>query len=210
MPDLDLLLRAADPADLHPTAVAEALALATCTAEPGVLPDLRPQRRRRLSRPAVIGAVVGGLVLTGGVAAAAPALFDFFGTDSPVVSTVQFEVPGADASCSLFLNVVPADGTTHTDVNGLNAGGGSAATFDRADFDAVEAFVRSHDWSGVVAEVDPFAGTNAGTDPDGTVTVEGNYVPGVSAAVEQVLAENGLNTTRSAILVETTQCGIRS
>lgn len=212
MPDLDHLLHAADPADLTPGAGQEARALATHAAalgtEPGAAPGAEP-RRRRVARPALIGAVAGALVLTGGVATAAPALLDFFGADSPVVSTVRFDVPGADASCSVYLNVVPADGTTYTDDSGLDAGGGSAATFDRADFDAVEAFLGTHDWSAVIAEVDPFADTTVESDPAGTTTMRGS-VTSISSAVAEVLTDNGLNGTGSAILVETSRCGIGS
>lgn len=207
MRDLDQLLRGADPADLDPAVTQEATALASYAAAFAASSDRPTRNRRVLSRPALVAAVAGGLVFTGGVAAAAPTLLDFFAADSPVVSTVRFDVPGADASCSVFLNVVPADGTTYTDDSGLDAGGGSAATFDRADFDAVEAFLRSHDWSGVIDQADPFGDTTVEADPDGTVRMQGSYID-ISGPVEQVLADNGLNTTKSAILVQTQQCGV--
>lgn len=207
-PDLDLLLGRADPAAVDSTVAQEATALASCAASLAAVEPRPPGRMRRgLSRPALIGAMAGGLVLTGGVAAAAPTLLDFFAADSPVVDTVRFDLPGGDASCSVFLNVVPADGTTYTDDSGRDAGGGSAASFDRADFDAVEAFLRTHDWSGLLAQLDPFGGTTVQSDPDGAMTMQGSF-NGVSAAVEQVLADNGLNTTNSAILVETARCGV--
>ncbi|WP_435737732.1 hypothetical protein V5D56_03765 [Cellulosimicrobium sp. PMB13] len=204
MNDLDTLLRSADPGRTSPHArdAAERLA-ATAPLLATTAPDDR-SAGRRVTRPVLVTAVGGALVLTGGLAVAAPSLLDLFGAGSPVVETVELEVPGG--SCSVFLNVVPADGAVHADSSGGETSGGSAETFDQAEFDAVEAFLRTHDWSDVMAEAAPFGGTSVTSDGSEGGTVEGSFTS-VKEPVEEVLAAHGLNATGSAILVESAECG---
>jgi hypothetical protein len=209
MDDLTTLLHDADPG--HVSTAAGAAAEELASAAP-LLAETAPDDRRtglHATRPVLVGAVVGGLVLTGGLAAAAPSLIDLFSDDSPVVTSVEFEVPSgaAEASCSLFLNVVPADGQVHADSSGGETSGGSPETFDQAELDAVETFLRTHDWSDVIAEVAPFDGTTVTSDELGGTSLEGSFTS-IKDAVEEALAAEGLNASGSAILVETSQCGV--
>lgn len=98
-----------------------------------------------------------------------------------MASAVEFEVGSGSASCSAFLNNVPADGTAYTDASGLVTRGGSASTFEQADFEATEAFLREHDWSSVIAQVDPFGDVTT-ESRDGGVAMAGPVRPVVSRA----------------------------
>ena len=135
------------------------------------------------------------------------ALLDLFSPSSPIVVTVPF---GQVGSCSAFVNVVPADGATHTDKSGVPVKAeGSAATFDQHEFDAAAAFVRSHDWSAVIAGIHPFAGVQATTTADGTSTMSGGPIDTdqLTTAVQATLTQNGLDTGGSAAIVTTGSCG---
>jgi hypothetical protein len=200
MTDLDARLRAADPANLTLDATHAAQDLA------GQVGGLAPAARRfgRVRRPVLVGAVVGGLALSGGAAFAAPALIDLFSSSSPIAVTVPL---GDAGSCSLFVNVVPADGATHTDKTGLKITKGSAATFDQREFDATAAFVKSHDWSSVVAGTHPFADVHA-TTKDGTTSGSGVFdTDQITHAVQAELTQNGLDAGGSAAIVTTGMCG---
>lgn len=203
MTDLDARLRAADPARLTLDAADAAQDLAGRTA--GLAPGTR--RLARVRRPVLVGAVVGGLALTGGAAFAAPALLDLFSPSSPIAVTVPL---GDVGSCSAFVNLVPADGVTHTDKSGLDVKEGSAATYDQREFDAAAAFVKSHDWSSVVAGIHPFADVQV-TTTGGTSSVSGAFdTAQLTKAVKAVLAQNGLDAGGSAAIVTTGSCGTGS
>lgn len=203
MTDLDALLRAADPAYLTPDVADAARDLARRTS--GLVPDSR--RPGRVRRPVLVGAVVGALAIAGGMAFAATTHLDLFSPGSPITVTAPL---GDIGSCTVYVNLVPADGETHTDKSGLEVTRGSAATFDQHEFDVTVQFVQRYDWSSVVAKFDHSADVRV-TTPEGPSTVGGVFDPRqVTAVVQGVLAQNGIDTGGSAAVVTVSSCGLRA
>lgn len=205
MNDLDARLRTADPAaSLGPDAAQASINLA---ARAGTLTAPSPESWWR-RRPVVVAAVAGGIALAGTAAAAATVL-DLFSPDSDIAVTVEVEMPaGAEssASCTSYLNLVPANGQVYEDNAEGSTSGGSAETFDQADFDATVAYIRERDWSDLVA---PTMTATTSLTEDGETALEGEF-GGFAEIIEQELAANGLNTTGSAILVESASCEVGS
>ncbi|WP_454296091.1 hypothetical protein [Salana multivorans] len=214
-PDLDDLLRTADPAPPTTTqgpAVESALSglvASTRVSDPISLAARRPSRARRWAIPATVGLVlVGGTAAAGG--GALDGVFDLFSQDSPVHLSTSHELVGGTGGCGLFVNVLPADGEARTDESGLTIQSGSAATFDQTEYDAVLEFVESHDWESELAGLEwentvYLPGPNGGISGEGTVDLDV-----VTNRVTQVLDREGLNSTGSAELVTTASCGVSS
>lgn len=206
MNDLDARLRTADPAaTLGPDAAQGSVTLAARAAAVTAPAAPAPTSWWR-RRPVVTVLVAGGIALAG-TAAAAVTVLDLFSPNSDIAVTVEFEVPaGAQggASCTSYLNLVRADGQSYSDNDGFTTSGGSAESFDQADFDATVAYIRERDWTDLVAPT--LSGTTSLTG-DGEIALEGE-LGGVAEIVEAELAANGLNSTGSAILVETGSCQV--
>lgn len=222
--DLDELLTTADPAThyLHSGvgtvvdttelgAALDELVSDTSVAEPLQLPA---HRTRNTARPLTragrwVVPVAVGLVAVGGTAAATAAVLDFFSPDSPITVSEWVELPGgATHGCDLFYNVVPADGVSRTDANGLTVQEGSPDTFDASEFDAVVAFLAAHDWETELAGL-PWQDFGVTQAPDGSLEGSGSVdTAAIDARVADVLAHEGLNSGGSAHLVATVSCGV--
>ncbi|MFV0426400.1 MAG: hypothetical protein ACK5KU_05105 [Beutenbergiaceae bacterium] len=197
-------LNNADPASaLPPDAIDAARALAARA------PALSPvAASRRISRPALTALVASGAILAGTAAATAPIVLDLWSDESPVALTVPIDMPTGtvgEASCTIFVNLVPADGQVHYDDEGQPLPSGAAEPFSQEEFDAVENFVRNHDWTvlteGFLVTADTFE------NEDGNAVVQAS-LEGVSDIVDAELAANGLNESGSAVVVETFSCTI--
>lgn len=207
MDPLNTTLRDADPAgSLDPASEHAAQRMAANAAH---LADTPPQPTGRRIRPAVAALAVGGIAVAA-TAAAAPVVLDLFSAESAVVaSTIELDVPvgGGAASCTAYLNVVPANGEFHEEANGFDLSDVPvAANFDTDDYQATEAFLRDYDWGDDIAAL-AFAGTTTSLDDEGNTvwTVPGTEYS-IKERAEAVLAENGLNTTGSAYLIESGSC----
>ena len=201
----------ADPADLDAATLHTAGALARAAGS-GAAPA-----RTGLRRPALIASLAGGLALTGGIAAATTGVLDLFGPDAPIVTTVpvtdSFPGPVEGEVCSIAFNVIPNDGTEHTDASGATFGAsGSAETFDADDYAATVAFLEDHDWSDALANLtttlpEGTVATTTVTDDEARATT---YLPpdgALAMAVIEALQAEGLNLTGSASYVSQTDCG---
>ena len=215
-PDLDDLLRTADPAPPTTTqgpAVESALSglvASTRASDPTPLAARHPSRARRWAIPATVG-----LVLVGGTAAAGGGAFDgifnLFSPAAPVhVSTWQELPDGGGGGCALFYNALPADGQARTDESGLTIQAGSPETFDQAEYDAVVAFMESYDWETELADIQ-WEDSTLTRGTDGGIYSNGTVDPDlVTDRVTQVLEREGLNPGGSADIVATAMCGVSS
>lgn len=207
-PDLDTLLRSADPARSTTSDPAVRAALADLAADTRAVEPDRIAPRRHPARRWVVPATVA-LVAVGGTAAAFGDAIDLFSPSSPVHLSTWGELgDGGSGGCDFFYNAVPADGQPHTDESGVTIQAGSAETFDQDEYDAVVAFLETHDWDSELAGID-WDLTEYAVGDDGSLTGSGSIDSDpLEARVTEVLADHGLNTGGSATLVATAACGV--
>lgn len=211
-PDLDDLLRTADPAPPTPTqgpAVESALSgLVTSTraSDPISLAARRPSRARRWAIPATVGAV-----LVGGTAAAGGAALGLFESRAPISASEwqTFDSAGG-GGCAFFFDVFPADGSEYVDDTGFRVQIDAIPGYSQAEFDAVKEFVDSHDWA---QELTGISWADFDVAPNDVGGIEGRGTTDNTALLDRinaVLAENGLNTGGSAQPDGYTTCGVSS
>lgn len=193
MDNLDRLLRSADPATRNERADDAARDLSARASELAQEP-----RRRRPSRPVVIGAVCAlALAITAAATVFRP--WD----DAFTLVTLDLEVSGEQ--CSVMVLALPADGTTYPDGRGMVWGGETSETFDQGEFDAVEEFLQTFDWPTWFEPHEWRISAEPVTLPDGSPGVSIEVWP-IAPLIEEELAAQGLNSGGSALIYDMLEC----